>query len=66
MDEIQELEMQIGKIRIDEQSQINQLRLIVVALEVRVARQFLTGIKNWKILVWRICNSGAQTTIHSK
>ena len=38
MDEIQELEMQIGKVRIDEQSQINQLRLIVVALEVRVAQ----------------------------
>ena len=38
MDEIQELEMQIGKVRIDEQSQINQLRLIIVALEVRVAQ----------------------------
>ena len=38
MDEIQEIEMQIGKVRIDEQSQINQLRLIVVALEVRVAQ----------------------------
>jgi len=38
VDEIQEIEMQIGKVRIDEQSQINQLRLIVVALEVRVAQ----------------------------
>ena len=38
MDEIQELEIQIGKVRMDEQSQINQLRLIIIALEVRVAQ----------------------------